>query len=206
MPVMRNSHGILIMSQTKSPCQSPHNPTYGWLHVEIKKLIDIKNKEEVITTSPRSWQAESIQSVLFEPFPHPDRWLHVKVDSLEYAVCLSKLSLPRLQALDQFMAEREATWQPRQTLEQACNRKALEGRLVQTCCHIYSRFYIAQLIGHSRDRHCDHLGDCWLVQFKIDNGWGNASYIGADTLYLVSAPQGMPSEFEQMDLLEASNE
>lgn len=164
---------------------SPHNPNYTWLHPAVKELIQQKQGK----SHPYGWQADQIQYLLFEPFPHPERMLVVGVNNVTYWKSLHRLSITRLLALDEFMTQREEECSQHQPLVNVRSRATLTNQLVLVRLHPYASGHVGRILKHSKDSHCSHLGDCWLVQFKSNSGdWGNTHYIPADQVFQLNLP------------------
>lgn len=172
------------MSTNRPP--NPFNPTYTWLHPAIQQLIQAK-LEAGETAKQHTWQPEAITCVLFEPFPHPERWLSVEINGEFKSVRLDRLTLSRLVALDEFMTEREQLWGTREPLSAAKNRPSLVNTPVIHCNPPYSRSFSGILLRHSSGGY-EHLGDCWLMRFRRGDGWGATWWIDAATLYPLSIP------------------
>lgn len=166
---------------------NPFNPTYTWLHPQIKQLIQEKLDNGEAAPARKLWQPESIRCVLFEPFPDLRRILWVTVGGAEYGVRLDKLSLARLMALDAFMDERDALWADRPSLSDLNQRKEFVETPAIYLDHPYATSWSGLLLRHSNGGY-EHLGDCWLFKLKRGNGWGSTHWMPAACLYPLSIP------------------
>ncbi|MGG6264226.1 hypothetical protein ACQ4M3_00895 [Leptolyngbya sp. AN03gr2] len=169
--------------------QSPHNPTYSWLRPYIEEtLIPKKTTRDAVPTL--SGWADNINCLLFEPFVRSDPTISLRVQERWHSFLhLNHLSLERLKAIANFMRDREQIWQQRQALASVKNRQHWKNHLVFHLHQPYATSHVARIIDHAANRYHKHLGDCWLVQFKRDEGWGNIYYVEASEIFSMSLPR-----------------